>query len=246
MQTLIQPKLLLIPLCSGLLTWYCHHIDYVLQMRVLAQVAFAGIFFTFAITIGTANRRRFEALDEIAALKSHILSLSGVFAHQHPKERLPLVMDAFRTFFPIARSVLIREERKVDGEDLRQIDDFFAFLLGEIFKIRQDGLSPPEIARLLHWYQGMQYSFERLLSIKEHYTPVILRYYIQTALITAIFFLSPEFAGMGWLGVLASVLATGMILALLTIQDMIEAPFGTGMDNIHFAFIERIQQRLIK
>ena len=92
----------------------------------------------------------------------------------------------------------------------------------------------------------MQSHLQRLLSIKEYNTPVVLRHFIHTVLILAVFILSPQFASMGWAGVAVAPLATLMILTLLHIQDRIEAPFGKRVDDIHFAFIERIQERLLR
>ncbi len=241
-----KPRLYLLPLLSGLATSYCIWLGFVLDMGVTGNIAFASIFFTFAITLGTANRRRFDALDELATLKSNILSFADVFDHALPPQRLPLVMDELRTFFPILQKTLSQKEFAVELNNLRQADQFFSNLIKYCFEARENGLPSPEVSRLLQWHQSMRNSIERILAIKEYNTPLTLRRFIHTAMVTTVLLLSPEFASMGWIGIVASILVTLMVQILSNIQEMIEDPFGEEVDDIHFEFIDRVRDRLVK
>ncbi len=214
-------------------------------MGVAGNVAFGGIFFTFAITIGTATRRRFEAFDEIAELKSNVLSLSDIYRQHLPKERLPIAMDELRAFFPIIQTVLSRRRFTVELSTLHTIDSFFTAQLKTIFEMHSSGLGDPELACVLQWHQKMRFSMERLLSIKEYNTPETLRRFVYYALLMTVIIMSPEFARLQWLGVVTAFLISFMIVVLVTIQDMIEDPFGKATDDIRFEFIGRIQERLI-
>lgn len=239
-------QFILIPPLAATGTVLCRHFSWLLEMRTVASIVFAGIFFTFAITIGTANKRRFDALDELAAMKAYIISFGEIFTLFLPQDKIPCAMDDLRTFFPMVKKVMMRHSFRLGPATLRQMDIFFNELLNYIFLAKKSGLGAPEVSRLLQWHQALHYSFERLLAIKEYNTPVTLRRFVLYTLLIAIFVLSPEFARMGWMGVVGSYLITFMILALNRIQAVIEDPFGDAVDQIHFFFIERIQERLTR
>ncbi|MBF0186400.1 MAG: hypothetical protein HQL50_00570 [Magnetococcales bacterium] len=246
MKFLLNSKFLYIPTISAFTTWCCLAYDFVFEMGIAGNVAFGGIFFTFAITIGTANRRRFEAFDEISELKSNVMSLADVYQRILPDRILPVVMDDLRTFFPMLQSVLSEQKSTIKLETLLITDRFFQNQLQTIFTLKQHGLKDPELACVMQWHQRMRMSMERLISIKEHTTPVTLRRFVYYALLVTVIIMSPEFADMEWFGVITAFLLTFMVVVLVTIQEMIEDPFGKAMDDVRFEFIGRIQERLIR
>ena len=240
----VKARQLLLPFLSAGATVLCAQMEWLIEMRTVATIVFSGIFFTFAITIGTANKRRFDALDEMATMKSYILSLGEIFLVYLPKDKCPHAMDELRAFFPVVKNVLTKKSFRLGLSTLQHMDEFFTNLLEYIFMTRENGLGSPEVSRLLQWHQGLHFSFERLLAIKEYNTPITLRRFVFYALFVAIFLLSPEFARMGWLGAVGSFLVATMIIVLSGVQEWIEDPFGYGIDKIHFEFIDRIQERL--
>ena len=155
-------------------------------------------------------------------------------------------MDDLKTFFPVLKKVLNRRGFRLGPATLQHMDMFFTDLLKHIFLAKGNGLGAPEVSRLLQWHQGLHYSFERLLAIKEYNTPEALRRFVLYTLLIAIFILSPEFARLGLMGSVGSFLIALMILVLNRIQELIEDPFGDAVDQIHFEFIDRIQKRLIR
>nr|CRH08105.1 Conserved membrane protein of unknown function [Candidatus Magnetococcus massalia] len=241
---IFQPHFFVLPTIAASLTALCIVQNWVVEMDATRSVAFAGIFFTFAITIGTANRRRFEALDEIAALKSSILSFHDVFNIWLPAGQRAQAQQDFHNLFPVIKRSLSRNPEKMDAENLANLDHFFRRLINHMEEAREHGLSTPELARLQQWHQSMRFSFERLLAIKEYNTPNSLRQFLHWGLQLSMLILAPEFATMGWLGVPSSFLVAFMIVVLMDIQDHIEDPFGDNLDTIQFEFIDRIQQRM--
>ncbi|MBF0589150.1 MAG: hypothetical protein HQL53_08485 [Magnetococcales bacterium] len=246
MNFIFHPKFFFIPAISALATWACYAHNIIFEMGVAGNVAFGGIFFTFAITIGTANRRRFEAFDEIAELKSNILSLSDVYIRVLPEDKLPIAMDDLRTFFPVIHSVLNQKKFSVETTTLKHIDRAFKSQLKTILNLRNHGLKDPELACIMQWHQRMRFSMERLISIKEHNTPLTLRRFVYYALLVTVIIMSPEFAHLKWLGIVTAFLITFMVVVLVSIQEMIEDPFGKATDDIRFEFIGRIQERLMR
>ncbi|MEG3640563.1 bestrophin family ion channel [Magnetococcus sp. PR-3] len=242
----LKPIFFLLATLSALLTALCVQQNWQVEMDATRNIVFAGIFFTFAITIGTANRRRFEGLDEIASLKSSILSFNDYFILWLPPARLASAQKDFHQLFPVIKRSLESKQASLNAENLRCLDHFFSRLIQHIEEARENGMPPPEIARLLQWHQSMRYSFERLLAIKEYNTPSVLRGFLHSSLQVSMLILTPEFATMGWLGVPSAFLVAFMSVVLMDIQDQIEDPFGQDPDDIRFEFIDRVQARMLR
>jgi hypothetical protein len=62
--------------------------------------------------------------------------------------------------------------------------------------LRKNELPSPELSRLHQWLGQIYFSFEKLIIIKEHRTPIILRLFLKFALIISVFVLAPEFANL--------------------------------------------------
>ena len=66
--------LFVVPVLATLSTWLCFYYQATLELRALVTIFFAGVFFAFAVIMNTANVRRFQALDELALIKSVTMS----------------------------------------------------------------------------------------------------------------------------------------------------------------------------
>lgn len=238
--------LLFIPILTTISSWYCLRIGFMLDLRVLATIFFSGIFFVFAITMNTANVRRFKVLDEIAFLKSTILSLWQMAKNHLNEHQIKTLQIDLISFFKLLHKFLDEDTLKYESEQkLAEIDIFFKKLIKTGEDLRDAGVPSPEISRILQWHQQMYFAFEKLLSIKEYRTPKTLRFFIAFALIISLFVLSPQFASFGYFGVFSAALVSLILVVLIKIQDMLEHPFGNDPDDIGFEFLERLEKRII-
>ena len=61
-------RVLTLPPLASLLTYICIEYNFALSLRGVDSIFFGGLFFVFAISISTANTRRFHAIEELANL----------------------------------------------------------------------------------------------------------------------------------------------------------------------------------
>lgn len=134
----------------------------------------------FAITINTANIKRFQAVEELAVLWSAAMSCWQTGKRHLTEQDREKLRRELREFFEKLR-LLMRE--KVVGEEakkrLLEIDKFFDSLSLAIESFRKtEKIGNPEIACLLGWLKRMCSAFEKLLAIKERRTPRSPRLFI--------------------------------------------------------------------
>ena len=106
-------------------------------------------------------------------------------------------------------------------------------------------ISAPELSCLLGWFEKMYSSFEKLLAIKENRNPRTLRLFLDWALVTGVLILSPQFATLGYYGIVTSFLIMGFLLILIKVQKVLEYPFGKNMDHIDLRMRDKTLNRII-
>jgi hypothetical protein len=240
-------KILLLCLLSGVPTALCFHYEFFYDMEVLASVFFVGIFFCFSITMNTADDRRFKAFNEIANIKSNIMSLWRILrSNDFPEKIQQKITKSLQGIFPQMINFLKDSSiRRGSGLGLvKKFDEEVLSIERELVDLKLSNLSAPEISRVYHFLFQINFSFEKLLSIKEHRTPLVLRNFLQFSLFISVFVLAPEFAQLGILGIFSSILVSFIVAVLIRIQNMIENPFESGMDDVNFEFLDRFTERL--
>lgn len=239
-------KVFLLCLVSGIPTALCLHYEFFYDMEVLASVFFVGIFFCFSITMNTADDRRFKAFDEIANIKSNILSVWRIVkSNDFPEESRAKILENLSAIFPnIIEFLKHYNDKNLGLELIQNVDREVGEIEKELVKFKSSDLSAPEVSRLYHFLFQINFSFEKLLTIKEHRTPSVLRNFLQFSLYLSVFVLAPEFAQLGILGVASSILVSFILAALIQIQNLIENPFESHIDDINFEFLERFHARL--
>ena len=233
--------LFVVPILATLSTWLCFYHDFTLELRALVTIFFAGVFFAFAIIMNTANIRRFQALDELALIKSVTLSfwqVSSIYLQEQGQVTLKRVL--------IALMEAIHEllTGKICTNSLQKVDQSLNQFMVNIEAIRENGMLTPEVSRLLQWHQQVYLAIEKLLMIKEKRTPLSLRLFVAMVLVVALFVLAPQFALFGYYGVVSSAIVSTVMVLLIWIQNMLEHPFGNGVDDIEFRDVERFYKRL--
>lgn len=238
-------RMLVLPPLVGVVTWYLMKIGFTRQMGAVDTIFFGGIFFSFAITLNTVNVRRFQAIDEIAKLWAVSMSLWHTAQRNLSGERATVFQNELRQFFEKLRFFLHIDTVGEESENkLADIDKFFHVYSLTIEELRQTGLNSPEIARLLGWMEEMYFGFEKLRAIKENRTPKSLRIFIDWALVTGVFLLTPQFASLGSYGIGVAVIVMIVLLVLIKVQKMLEHPFGKDMDDIDLRLREKARQRI--
>jgi len=238
-------RMIILPTLAGFLTWYWIEIEFVLNLRAVDTIFFGGIFFSFAISINTANIRRFQAIDALAKLWSVSMSLWHTLRLELSQGEVNKLANELGNFFETIRFLLhietLGDDRKAK---LAKIDVFFYGLTKTIQQLRDRGLGSPETACLWKWVEEMNYAMEKLLSIKDNRTPKSLRIFIDWALVCGMLLLTPLFASYGNYGILISVVIMVVLLSLIKVQKMLEHPFGKDMDDIDLRCRDKINDRL--
>lgn len=233
------------PILAGVTTWYCFQVDYTLELRALVTIFFAGIFFAFAITMNTANLRRFQALEDIAHIKSILLSVWQTAKLHLDHEQQAAFKIQIHGFFDTLQDFFHRPDTSTaTAEQLETVDNFFDYLATHCQNLRDLGMPSPEVSRVMQWRQQGYHAFERLLTIKENRSPLALRFFMSFALIISLFVLAPQFAAFGYFGIGAVVIISIIMVSLIRIQNDLELPFGADLDDISFEFGERFKQRV--
>ena len=240
-------RIITLPPLASLLTFLCLKYGFTLALDGIDMIFFGGLFFVFAISLSTANTRRFQAIEELASLWSLAMSFWQTGKrHLAEKERNKLQYE-LREFFEKLRYLfhvdVVGEEAQ---KKLADIDVFFDEISMIIEKFRATkNISAPELSCLLGWFEKMYSSFEKLLAIKENRTPRTLRLFLDWALVTGVLILSPQFATLGYYGIVTSFLIMGFLLILIKVQKVLEYPFGKNMDHIDLRMRDKTLNRII-
>ena len=239
-------RISLLPPLTGFLTFLCIKYDFTKILDGVDLIFFGGLFFVFAITINTANLRRFQAIEELAVLWALAMSYWQAGKRHLADKDKDKLQHELREFFEKLRFLMhvdvVDEETKMK---LFEIDGFFneLSLLIEDFR-KTEKMGEPELACLLGWLEKMYSSFEKLLAIKEHRTPRSLRLFIDWTLVVGVLLLTPQFAVFGVYGVIAAIVIMCFLITLIKIQKILEYPFGKYMDHIDLRLKEKAYRRI--
>lgn len=233
-----------LPILAGMATWGCIQLGITFSMAVEASVFFVGIFFCFGIVMNTADERRFAAFDELALIKGNLLAMSQLAAvWKLSKKNKNYMQKVVHQFMQSLTDFLQHEPTEASFE---KVDKSLKMMVefSEIF--RKAELPSPEISRLHQFMAQIDFAFEKLVAIKEHRTPQMLRSFLKITLTISVFVLAPEFADLGYWGIMMSMLITMLLMMLILIQEKIEHPFDEDLDDVSFDFISRFEHRLEK
>jgi len=239
-------RILLLPPLASFLTFICLEYDFTLILKGIDLIFFGGLFFVFAISISTANTRRFQAIEELANLWALAMSFLQTGKRHLAEREKGKLKHELREFFEKLRFLFHVD---VVGEEaqkrLADIDVFFNEISLTVESFRKtEKVSAPELACLLGWLEKMYSSFEKLLAIKENRTPRTLRIFLDWALVAGVLILSPQFATLGLYGIFASFLIMCFLIILIKVQKMLEYPFGKNMDHIDLRMRKKAYKRL--
>ena len=69
-------RIIFLPPLVSFLTFICIKYDFTLTLKGVDLIFFGGLFFVFAISISTANTRRFQAIEELENLSNNSCSIT--------------------------------------------------------------------------------------------------------------------------------------------------------------------------
>lgn len=240
-------RFLTLPPLASLFTYICIEYNFIFNLSSVDLIFFGGLFFVFAISISTANTRRFQAIEELANLWALAMSFLQTGKRHLTENEKELLQIELRGFFEKLRFLfhidVVGEEAE---KKLSDIDIFFNRISLTIEKFREKTkISDPELSCLLGWYEKMYSSFEKLLAIKEARTPKTLRVFLDWALVIGVLILTPKFAEFGLYGIFTSFLIMSFLIILIKVQKVLEYPFGKNMDHIDLRMRNRANKRIV-
>ena len=239
------PKIFFYPIFAALATFICIELGFAIEMHVIASVFFVGIFFCFGIVMNTADERRFRAYEEIALIKANLMGFWHiVISRSLEKDINDKIYSYLMEIMESVSDYLLESDCDAAQEKLFNLDHKLKHLEAIVEILRTRDLPSPELSRLHQWIAQIYFSFEKLLTIKEYRTPVVLRMFLQFSLGLSVFVLAPEFAILGIWGIIMSMVVAFLLISLIEIQNMIENPFDNHIDDVQFEFLSRFSDRL--
>jgi predicted membrane chloride channel (bestrophin family) len=239
------PKIIIFPIFSAIVTFLCLELGFAIEMHVVASVFFIGIFVSFNIVMNTSDERRFKAYDEIALIKANLISFLQITQFRDlSKKEYSKIAEGLSEIMPAISSYLQENDLKAAQNKLFYAEQKLKHLELIVEMLRKTGLPSPELSRLHQWFGQIYFSFEKLIIIKEHRTPVILRLFLKFALIISVFVLAPEFANLKYWGIAMSAIIAFLLISLIEIQNRIENPFMGKLDDVKFEFMPRFTERI--
>ncbi len=242
------PRIVLLPVLAFLATYLCIRNEIFYEMPVIASFFFVGIFFCFGVVMNSADDRRFKVFDEVAQIKANLMVFwqlaQQIKLKKGDQERVEKIIEEI---FPAISHFLGTEINEKSKKAFLDIDQKLKKLSETTEVFRANEFSAPEISRLHQFLSQIYFSFEKLLMIKEHRTPRILRLFLQFALTISVFLLAPEFARFGDFGLILAFTVAFFLACLIEIQNKIEYPFAAeSLDSIKFEFVGRFEERIKK
>jgi hypothetical protein len=239
------PKIFFYPILSALTTFICLELGFAIEMHVIASVFFVGIFFCFGIVMNTADERRFRAYEEVALIKANLISFWHItIIRSVEKDIQDRIYSHLMDIVEAIADYLLESDCDAAQERLFFVDYRLKYLESIVETFREHGFPSPELSRLHQWIAQIYFSFEKLMTIKEYRTPIILRMFLQFSLGLSVFVLAPEFAVLGQWGIAMSMIVAFLLISLIEIQNMIENPFSGDIDDVQFEFLSRFSDRL--
>lgn len=237
------PRIFIFPFMASMVTGICHYFQFSVEMHVAASIFFVGVFVSFGIVMNTADERRFKAFEEIATIKANLMSIVQISKYRG-EDTHKKVVENIQNIFPALANFLEEQDKELSKQKLVKIDIEIRKLQQVVEILRNTNLPSPELSRIHQWIYQINLSFEKLIIIKEHRTPLSLRLFLKFALGLSVFILAPEFAIFGYWGIIVSAIIGFLLISLISIQNIIEEPFKGKIDNVKFDFTKHFVSRI--
>ena len=123
-------RIITLPLLASLLTYICIEHDFIYNLRGVDSIFFGGLFFVFAISISTANTRRFQAIEELANLWALAMSFWQTGKRHLPEIEKEKLQFELRDFFEKLRFLFHVDV--VGEETQKKLTDIDIFLIKSV------------------------------------------------------------------------------------------------------------------
>jgi hypothetical protein len=242
--TIFNYKAVVITVLSVTATLVCHLTGFVFEIKL--SLLSAAIIFPIVFTIGSAFKRREDALSYYAEMSMHAHAIYlasrnwGAPAPAAQRKQTLVILKEMMAELHLYFSTWTQNQ----GANTRKIYDQFDRLDRHIQSFKQHDVSPGELSRLDQYLSKIIIAFKKLKQIMTYRTPRSMRMYSRIFLMAFPILYAPDFAQslddhhLGF-GYLFAVMHSVVFVGLLNVQNDLEQPFdGIGQDDIHIDFSE--------
>lgn len=235
-------KVFFVGLCI-LCTWACIELDW--SVDVNPTIFVSSIVFPLALSVNSAYSRRESALSTLATMRACALSLFDNQRAWREACKLPHLFvqesgqNILLLFHHTDRYLRSHHNEACKLQHMWRIYGTLDTLMDDIETLRRSGLQPPLVTRPVHELQQLIIAFENLRSIADYRTPSTIRAYARIAVFTISILLGTYWSNMvnrrGYSEAICLVLAAffpSFFLMLICIQEQLEEPFGSDIDDI--------------
>jgi len=244
---IINYKTFIVTTLSVVSTYACFYYDFKADLPM--TIVGIAIVFPVVFSIDSAYKRRERALNFLADLKAHSVSLVLAFKDWMPevdkkyskpvRKNLVKLYAAMQDTF-IEHNVHNNEENHFE----RTVYPIIAELSSCLQGYRDEGLQAGEMSRVNQYLSKIVVDIENLRTILEYRTPVSLRAYSKVFIFSFPILYAPYFVYHAQeftegLQYFTPIIFSFILVSLNNIQDHLENPFDqVGEDDIHFRFEE--------
>ena len=237
---IINYKTFIVTVLSVVSTWACFYYDFKADLPM--TIVGIAIVFPVVFSIDSAYKRRERALNYLADLKAHSVSLVLAFRDWMPavdkKYSKPVRKALVRLY--VAMQDTFVEHRNEESHFEKMVYPIITDLSKYLQGYREEGLQAGEMSRVNQYLSKILVDIENLRTILEYRTPVSLRAYSKVFIFSFPILYAPYFVYHAQefsegLQYFTPIIFSFILVSLNNIQDHLENPFDqVGEDDIHF------------
>ena len=241
---IINYKTFIVTILSVVSTYACFYYDFKADLPM--TIVGIAIVFPVVFSIDSAYKRRERALNFLADLKAHSVSLVLAFKDWMPevdkKYSKPVRKNLVRLYAAMQDTFV--EHNNEENHFERTVYPIIAELSSDLQGYRDEGLQAGEMSRVNQYLSKIVVDIENLRTILEYRTPVSLRAYSKVFIFSFPILYAPYFVYHAQeftegLQYFTPIIFSFILVSLNNIQDHLENPFDqVGEDDIHFRLDE--------
>lgn len=226
-----------VAILSVIFTFFCRQFNIIFEMPT--NLIGIAVIFPLVFTIGSAYKRREDALRYFASLKAYAAALYYAYRDWPPiadgleAEGGGMVHELLTAVADYCQDGEDRQEQK-----LRRVYNVFSTFSHFHEKVRQSGVPANEISRANQYLRGLMVEFESMKNFARYRTPIALRAYSRLFLTLFPILFAPNFAYIAYpeypiVGYVVAIVYSLVLVSLDNIQDHLENPYdGVGTDDL--------------
>ena len=237
---IINYRTFIVTALSVISTWLCFYYDFKADLPM--TIVGIAIVFPVVFSIDSAYKRRERALNFLADLKAHSVSLVLAFRDWMPDidkaYSKPVRKSLTQLYMALQKTFIENQHAETYFE--RQVYPIVTELSANLQGYREPGLQAGEMSRVNQYLSKILVDIENLRTILEYRTPLSLRAYSKVFIFSFPILYAPYFVYHAQdysygLEYFTPVIYSFILVSLNNIQDHLENPFDqVGEDDINF------------